>query len=57
MENGAFLVYVESKTLPSDEEFEKIGQAFGMFYELRKKQSVYNAFLRSLMAASASAKE
>ena len=56
-DNGAFIVYVESRRLPTDKDFENGIRMSKMFYEMSKKQSVYKAFLQSLMAASASGKE
>ncbi len=55
--DGAFIVYVESKTLPSDKDFKKESRMFAMIYKMSKQQRVYNAFLQTLMAASAPAKK
>ena len=52
---GAFVVYVEDKKLPSDQDFKQGSRMFEMIYEMRKKQSIYEAFLSSLLAASAPA--
>ena len=50
--DGAFIVYVESRTFPSDKDFEKAEPMFRQIYANRKKSSVYQAFLNSLMNAS-----
>jgi hypothetical protein len=51
-ENGALIVYVVSKKFPTDKDFEKMYPFIARRYEETKKNSVFRAFLTSLMAAS-----
>ncbi len=50
--NGAFVVYVVKKNIPTQEEFEKQKTMFAMRYKRIKQGNVYGSFLQSLKKPS-----
>jgi len=50
--DGALLVYVESKTFPSEKDFKDQKTMFAMLYKMKKKQAIWFEFARSLAIAS-----
>lgn len=55
--DGAILIYVEKKTYPNEEEYEKQKAMFSMRYKMMKQQTVWRSYTQLLVAASAPEKK
>ena len=55
--DGAYIVYVAKKNLPSEEEFSKRKAAFTMQHKMQKQEYAYQNFLNSLINASSVAEK